>query len=228
MKKLLLLTTITSLVVFLTACGKGSGSNNSDSGQFNDSIAKTEESIEGKNAPSPDTTTNQSLNSATQSTTTTRSATTTPRVTAKQPVITSRPITTTKSQSYTSNSDYISEVIRLVNIERSKQGLSALSTNSQLANAANIRAKETVTSFSHTRPDGRSCFTVLQETKISYRTCGENIAAGQSTPQEVVKGWMNSEGHRKNILNGSFTKLGVGFVKASTGYKYYWTQMFIG
>ncbi len=227
MKKLLLLTTISSLVVFLTACGNGSDSNNSDSEQFNDSIAKTEESIEGKNAPSPDTTTSQPLVTSNQ-VTTTRSATTTPRITAKQPVVTSRPITTTKSQAYTSNSDYISEVIRLVNIERSKQGLSALSTNSQLANAANIRAKETVTSFSHTRPDGRTFYTVLQETKISYRTCGENIAAGQTTPQEVVKGWMNSEGHRKNILNGSFTKIGVGFVKASTGYKYFWTQLFIG
>ncbi len=221
MKKLLLISMISSLVVFLTACGKGSGSKNSDSGRFNDSIAKTEESIEGKNAPSPDTTTNQSLITTTQSTTT-------PKVTTKIPVVTTRPVTTTKSQAYTPSSDYISEVIRLVNIERSKQGLSALTTNSQLANVANIRAKETVTSFSHTRPNGTSCFTVLAETKVSYRTCGENIAAGQTTPQEVVKSWMNSEGHRKNILNGSFTKLGVGYVKASTGYKYYWTQMFIG
>ena len=160
--------------------------------------------------------------------TTSKATTQKPVVTTKKPVVTTKPVTTTTKPTYSSDSEYISEVIRLVNVERAKYGLSAVTTTSQLANAAKIRAQETITSFSHTRPNGTNCFTVLNETNISYRTCGENIAAGQRTPQEVVLGWMNSEGHRANILNGSFTKLGVGFVKADTGYKYYWTQLFIG
>ena len=59
---------------------------------------------------------------------------------------------------------------------------------------------------------------------ISYRTAGENIAMGQRTPEEVVNAWMNSEGHRANILNASFTQIGMGYVAEGN----YWTQMFIG
>lgn len=117
------------------------------------------------------------------------------------------------------------EVLKLVNEERAKAGLSALTTNTTLQKAANKRAEEIVSSFSHTRPDGKSTFTVLDEYKISYRAAGENIAYGQSTASEVMNGWMNSSGHRANILGSQFGKVGIGIYKASNGV-YYWTQLF--
>ena len=103
-------------------------------------------------------------------------------------------------------------MIRLVNEIRTEEGLPALTTNSSLSNAAALRAEEIVTLYSHTRPDGSSCFTVLPAFGISYRAAGENIAAGQPTPAAVVNAWMNSSGHRANILNPKFKSLGVGYV----------------
>ncbi len=123
-------------------------------------------------------------------------------------------------------SSYISEVVRLVNKERQSRGLSALSADAVLNKAADVRAKEIVKSFSHTRPDGTRCFTVLDELGYSYGTAGENIAYGQSSPSEVVNAWMNSEGHRANILSSQYTKIGVGcYQKGST---LYWSQFFAG
>ena len=78
--------------------------------------------------------------------------------------------------------------------------------------------------FSHTSPTYGSPFDMMKKFGITYRSAGENIAMGQRTPEEVVKAWMNSEGHRKNILNSSFTHIGVGHVASGN----YWTQMFIG
>lgn len=124
-----------------------------------------------------------------------------------------------------SNQSYADEVLKLVNQERAKAGLKALTTTSSLQNAANKRATEIVKSFSHTRPDGRSFSTVLNEYSISYRAAGENIAMGQRTPQEVMNGWMNSSGHRANILGSQFGKVGIGVYKAADG-RYYWTQVF--
>ena len=120
---------------------------------------------------------------------------------------------------------YANEVLKLVNQERAKAGLGALTTNATLQQAANKRAQEIVTSFSHTRPDGRSSFSVLDEYNISYRAAGENIAYGQKTPSEVMNAWMNSSGHRANILGSQFGKVGIGVYKASNGL-YYWTQEF--
>ena len=80
--------------------------------------------------------------------------------------------------------------------------------------------------FSHTNLSGESPFDRLKKAGISYRSAGENIAAGQSTPSEVVSAWMNSEGHRKNILNSSYNKMGLGYYKGTKGYKTYWTQVF--
>jgi|GEM_PF-365678 Cysteine-rich secretory protein family. len=124
----------------------------------------------------------------------------------------------------TSVSSYAEEVLRLVNIERSKAGLSSLSTTNTLKAAADKRAQETAVSFSHTRPDGSKFSTVLQEYGISYRTAGENIAYGQRTPQEVVNAWMNSSGHRANILNGNFNKIGIGVYQKNG--VIYWSQLF--
>lgn len=125
-------------------------------------------------------------------------------------------------------SGYAAEVLKLVNKERKKYGLSALELDEKLCRAADKRAKETVSLFSHTRPDGTDCFTVLEEYGIGYRSVGENIAAGQRTAKDVVAAWMNSPGHRANILSPSYEKLGVGLMKTQSGYGYYWVQLFVG
>ncbi len=145
--------------------------------------------------------------------------------TTTKPSTTTKPTTTTKPETTTNDSSYANQVLQLVNQERAKAGLSALTTNATLTSAANVRAKETVQSFSHTRPNGTSFSTVLKEFNISYRAAGENIAYGQKTPQEVVTGWMNSPGHRANILNANFGKIGIGVHKASNG-TIYWSQLF--
>ena len=120
--------------------------------------------------------------------------------------------------------DYASQVVALVNAERAKYGLSALKVDSRVQQAAQVRAKETVQSFSHTRPNGSSFSTALTEAGVSYIRSGENIAYGQSTPQQVVQAWMNSSGHRANILNESFTTIGVGYTVS--GGTAYWAQLF--
>ena len=121
---------------------------------------------------------------------------------------------------------YAQEVLALVNKERAAAGLSAYTLDDTLCQAANIRAQEIVSEFSHTRPDGTSCFSVLQQFNYQHMKAGENIAAGQSTPEQVVDSWMHSEGHRANILSTDYTKMGVGYWESSTGYTYYWTQLF--
>ena len=94
-----------------------------------------------------------------------------------------------------------------------------------LSAAAQVRAQEIDVSFSHTRPDGTSCFTVLKDFGISYRACGENIAKGSPSPARVVEGWMNSAGHRANILNANFTAIGVGVYADAAG-TLHWAQLF--
>ena len=122
-------------------------------------------------------------------------------------------------------SAYAQEVVRLVNIERANAGLPALAMDAQLSAAAAIRAEEIDASFSHTRPDGTSCFTELRELGIAYRACVENIAKGSPTPARVVEGWMNSAGHRANILNKNFTTIGVGVHEDAAGVMH-WAQLF--
>ncbi|MCR5653371.1 MAG: CAP domain-containing protein [Ruminococcus sp.] len=134
--------------------------------------------------------------------------------------------TTVKPKASEFNDEYEAEVIRLVNAERAKNGLSALSKDSGAVNVARVRAKEIATSFSHTRPDGRSCFTAASDLGVAYKTAGENIAYGYATPAQVVNGWMNSEGHSKNILSASYSKIGVGCY--SSNGVLYWSQFFIG
>ncbi len=133
-----------------------------------------------------------------------------------------------KTETQTNNSsisNYANQVLQLVNQERAKEGLKALTTASALTSASNKRAQETMQSFSHTRPNGSSFFTALTEFGVQYSAAGENIAYGQRTPQEVVTAWMNSPGHRANIMNGSFGKLGVGVYQGSNG-TIYWAQLF--
>ena len=117
----------------------------------------------------------------------------------------------------------VSEVLDLVNAERAKNGLAPLTLDTELTSNANVRAKEIVEVFSHTRPNGESCFTAVT---VDWMSVGENIAMGYPTPEAVMNGWMNSDGHRKNILNGGFTKIGIGVY--SSGGTLYWVQLFVG
>lgn len=118
------------------------------------------------------------------------------------------------------------EVVRLVNEIRKENGLKELTYDWQLSRVARIKSEDMRDNkyFSHTSPTYGSPFQMMKSFGITYRSAGENIARGQATPQAVVNAWMNSSGHRANILNSSFTHIGVGY--ASSGR--YWTQMFIG
>ena len=120
------------------------------------------------------------------------------------------------------------EVVRLTNAERVSAGRSALNGSLALLNSASMtRAKEIIESFSHDRPDGRSCFTAFSDIGLSYGWAGENISMGRDNPESTVAGWMNSEGHRQNILNSNFKSIGVGVAMDDNG-RMYWVQMFIG
>ena len=120
---------------------------------------------------------------------------------------------------------FANEVVRLVNEERAKAGLPALTVDRGAASAAQVRAKEIERSFSHTRPDGSSFNSALTEAGVNFRGAGENIAYGQNSPEKVMEGWMNSSGHRANILNSSYTSIGVGHYQNASGVNY-WTQLF--
>ena len=121
------------------------------------------------------------------------------------------------------------EVLNLVNKERKANGLKPLTLNKELSNVANIKSRDMIEKgyFDHTSPTYGSPFDMMKKFNISYNTAGENIAMGQKTPSEVMNSWMNSSGHRANILNSTYTELGVGIQKDSNG-TIYWTQMFIG
>lgn len=123
-------------------------------------------------------------------------------------------------------SNYESEVVRLVNVERAKKGLPPLVHNWQLSRVARYKSSDMRDRgyFAHNSPTYGTPFQMIKSFGISYRTAGENIAKGQATPAAVVSAWMNSQGHRANILNASFTEIGVGYVADGR----YWTQMFIG
>lgn len=138
----------------------------------------------------------------------------------------SRP-SSSKPEADNNTLSYAQRVVQLVNQEREKAGLQPLSISQSAEAAALIRAKEIEDSFSHTRPNGSSFYTALKEQGVSYRSSGENIAWGQKTPEQVMQGWMNSPGHRANILNANFTAIGVGYYRSPAGVNY-WTQLFIG
>ncbi|TFB12834.1 hypothetical protein E3U55_16985 [Filobacillus milosensis] len=125
-------------------------------------------------------------------------------------------------------SDIVKEVVRLTNQERKKNGLSALKIDSRLNEAAQAKSVDMADNgyFSHQSPTYGSPFEMLDQFGINYTVAAENIAAGQKSAAQVVKQWMNSEGHRKNILNDSVTHIGIGY-EPSGNMSPYWTQLFI-
>ena len=133
-------------------------------------------------------------------------------------------ITINNIQNENTYTDLINEVYEITNNYRSLVGVPSLTLDSSLVTAASIRAKEISDSFSHTRPNGSSCFTVLSELGISYGTAGENIAAGYSSSQSVMEGWRSSSGHYQNIISSKFKKIGIGVNIINN--QYYWVQIF--
>ncbi len=121
---------------------------------------------------------------------------------------------------------YEQEVIRLVNAERARYGLAALTEDWELSRVARYKSQDMHDDryFAHNSPTYGTPFQMIRAFGLSYRTAGENIAMGYATPAAVVTGWMNSEGHRANILNSAYTRIGVGYVADGR----YWTQQFIG
>lgn len=133
---------------------------------------------------------------------------------------------TTPQQTTSSNvSDFERQVVELTNAERAKAGIAPLEIYGPLMNVAEAKSQDMANLgyFSHTSPTYGSPFDQIKAAGIQYRAAGENIAQGQRTPEQVVNAWMNSPGHRANILNASYTHIGVGFVENG----YYWTQQFI-
>ncbi len=121
---------------------------------------------------------------------------------------------------------YEQEVVRLVNAQRAQNGLKPLAENWELSRVARYKSADMAGKryFSHESPTYGSPYQMMRSFGISFRSAGENIAYGQRTPAAVVGAWMNSSGHRANILNSSYTQIGVGYHEAGN----YWTQMFIG
>jgi uncharacterized YkwD family protein/spore coat assembly protein SafA len=120
------------------------------------------------------------------------------------------------------------EVVRLVNIQRSNAGLMTLTQNWQLSRVARYKSQDMIDKnyFSHQSPTYGSPFVMMESFGLHFSAAGENIAMGQTTAAAVMNGWMNSPGHKANILSGSYSQIGVGLAKDKNG-RYFWTQMFI-
>ncbi|MEL7606385.1 MAG: CAP domain-containing protein [Sedimentibacter saalensis] len=158
---------------------------------------------------------------------------TTPAVTqpaapvATQPAAPSTATTTPSNTVSSSNLSYEQKVAELVNIERQKAGLSALTFDQSVSNVARTKSKDMAANnyFAHQSPTYGSAGDMLTKFGIKWSAWGENIASGQKTPEAVVTAWMNSPGHRANILSTNFSKIGVGYAVNSNGTPY-WTQIF--
>ena len=203
-------TTTTKKETTTTKAENKATTNNQTTTQFKDINSLVEYLRSGKNAGSKNT------------------APTTPSKTTEAPKTeapkTQAPKTETAKDTNQYDSSFASQVLKLVNQERAKGGLQPLTMSSALTAPANKRAQEIKTKFSHTRPNGTQWSTVLDEFGVSVRTAGENLAYGYNTPEAVVEGWMNSPGHRANIMNANFNKIGIG-VYNSNG-TVYCTQLF--
>ena len=176
-------------------------------------------------APATTTTTKASTTAAPKKKNNSKTTTTTKAASKK-------PAAQTPAQNQTvsgAQTGFESDMLKQVNAQRAKNGKSALTLNQSLCASARVRASEIAKDgcFSHTRPDDSGCFTAISG--VSYRTAGENIAMGTwgyYGVDEIMDGWMNSEGHRANILNGDFSEVGFGCVVVNGNG--YWVQMFIG
>lgn len=174
--------------------------------------------IGGKTYTCPNTNSSSSSNTASKPSTSSKPSSSSQGSTSSTPASTSG-----------SYSSFQNQVVQLVNQQRAANGLKALTVNSSLTKTATLKSEDMakLNYFDHQSPTYGSPFDMMKQYGITYRSAGENIAMGQKTPQQVMDGWMNSPGHRANILNSSYTQIGVGIAKNSQG-QYIWTQQFIG
>lgn len=221
---------ILCLTVLLCACQKGGDEvTTTSTAPATTTAAATTQAPTTTTAPATTTTTKAPTTAAPKKKNNSKTTTTTKA--AKKPTTTKKPATQTPSQNKVSGAQtgFESDMLKQVNAQRAKNGQSALTLNQTLCASARVRASEIAKDgcFSHTRPDGSGCFKAISG--VSYRTAGENIAMGTwgyYGVDEIMDGWMNSEGHRANILNGDFSEVGFGCVVVNGNG--YWVQMFIG
>ncbi|BFH14655.1 CAP domain-containing protein [Paenibacillus melissococcoides] len=142
----------------------------------------------------------------------------------RTPTKPAQPAPSTENGTAADKSDYASQVVDLVNKERAKAGLNPLQSDEKLTKVAMIKAQDMYNNnyFDHQSPTLGSPFDLMKAQGVQYRTAGENIAKGQRTPEEVMNAWMNSEGHRQNILNPNYTAIGVAYYNGE------WVQEFTG
>ena len=153
---------------------------------------------------------------------------------AKQQTSASKPVqyeTTTTTFNMAEGTEFndamAKEVLTILNQRRAEQGLAALTWDNNLATVAKVRSVEIVSSFSHTRPDGRNFYTALDDARINYGWGGENLACGQTSASVAMSEWMASQSHKDNILRSDFKKVGIAcYYDPGTTYKYYWVQIF--
>lgn len=218
---------ILCLTVLLCACQKGGDevTTTSTAPATTTAAATTQAPTTTTTAPATTTTTKASTTAAPKKKNNSKTTTTTKAASKK-------PAAQTPAQNQTvsgAQTGFESDMLKQVNAQRAKNGKSALTLNQTLCASARVRASEIAKDgcFSHIRPDGSGCFTAISG--VSYRTAGENIAMGTwgyYGVDEIMDGWMNSEGHRANILNGDFSEVGFGCVVVNGNG--YWVQMFIG
>jgi uncharacterized protein YkwD len=135
----------------------------------------------------------------------------------------------TISQAMKSRASFEGELLRLTNLERQKVGLAPLKLSLPLTRAAQLHSTDMARNsyFSHTGQNGSSMADRAKATGYKYSYLGENLAAGKATPEGTIRQWMNSSGHRANILNRNFTEIGFGYENApNSRYKNYWVQVF--
>lgn len=130
------------------------------------------------------------------------------------------------------NNYNITKMIELTNAERTKKGIAPLKFDEGLTAAAMVRARESASSFSHTRPNNTSFYTILDDFNLTWMSAAENIAAGNaaaggSSPEMAMDLWINSSGHYNNMIDKEYNKMGVGCIYvANSTYGYYWVQLF--
>ena len=215
------------LTVLLCACQKGG-----DEVTTTSTVPITTTAVATTQAPTTTTTAPVTTTATKASTTAAPKKKNNSKTTTTTKAASKKPAAQTPAQNQTvsgAQTGFESDMLKQVNAQRAKNGKSALTLNQSLCASARVRASEIAKDgcFSHTRPDGSGCFTAISG--VSYRTAGENIAMGTwgyYGVDEIMDGWMNSEGHRANILNGDFSEVGFGCVVVNGNG--YWVQMFIG
>lgn len=215
------------LTVLLCACQKGG-----DEVTTTSTVPITTTAVATTQAPTTTTTAPVTTTATKASTTAAPKKKNNSKTTTTTKAASKKPAAQTPAQNQTvsgAQTGFESDMLKQVNAQRAKNGQSALTLNQTLCASARVRAAEIAKDgcFSHTRPDGSGCFTAING--VSYRTAGENIAMGTwgyFGVDKIMDRWMNSEGHRANILNGNFSEVGFGCVVVNGNG--YWVQIFIG